>query len=249
MAGPSWSYTGNLNKGRDSHTATLLPSGKVLVAGGNDSNGTLNSAELYDPASGTWSVTGNLKTSRAFHTATLLPNGAVLVAGGFTCAPPPQTCSQLNSAELYDPSTGVWSNTGSLNTARDNHTATLLPGIASEEEPPTDRVLVAGGFLAGNVIGSAELYDLSTGTWSNTGNLNTSRVGHTASSLPDGKVLVAGGANQGDASLYSAELYDKDTGVWSSTGSLNTARQLHTATELRDGKVWPSEALLILDLV
>src|SRR5207247_543836 len=64
-AGPSWTNTGNLNTGRDSHTATLLPNGKVLVAGGNDSNGTLKSAELYDPATGTWNNAGNLNTSRA----------------------------------------------------------------------------------------------------------------------------------------------------------------------------------------
>ena len=63
------------------HTATLLPIGKVLVAGG--SNGSdLSSAELYDPASGTWTATGSLGTARSFHTATLLPNGKVLVAGG-----------------------------------------------------------------------------------------------------------------------------------------------------------------------
>src|SRR5207245_4264477 len=91
-ASPSWTFTGNLNTGRQFHTTTLLPNGKVLVAGGNGNNGTLKSAELYDPVTGTWSNIGNLNTDRAFHTATLLPNGKVLVAGGFSCAPPPAGC-------------------------------------------------------------------------------------------------------------------------------------------------------------
>ncbi len=73
--------TGSLATARADHTATLLPNGKVLVAGG--SSCVLASAELYDPASGTWTATGSLATARDLHTATLLPNGKVLVAGGF----------------------------------------------------------------------------------------------------------------------------------------------------------------------
>src|SRR5437762_2613104 len=79
----SWTPTGSLNTARDSHTATLLPNGMVLVAGGfGGVNGDLASAELYDPASGTWMGTGSLNAARTFHTATLLLNGMVLVAGG-----------------------------------------------------------------------------------------------------------------------------------------------------------------------
>ena len=73
--------TGSMATARCLHTATLLPNGKVLVAGGVD--GVLSSAELYDPASGTWSATGSMGTARDYHTATLLPNGQVLVAGGY----------------------------------------------------------------------------------------------------------------------------------------------------------------------
>ena len=108
-----WSATGSLGTARDDHTATLLPNGKVLVAGGENGSGALASAELYDPATGTWSATGSLATARDYHTATLLPNGKVLVAGGFNGS------GDLASAELYDPATGTWSATGSLATARD----------------------------------------------------------------------------------------------------------------------------------
>ncbi len=79
----TWHATGSLGTGRGMHTATLLPNGKVLVAGGGESVGASASAELYDPATGTWHATGSLGTARLGHTATLLPNGKVLVAGGW----------------------------------------------------------------------------------------------------------------------------------------------------------------------
>src|SRR5438034_1166083 len=115
----SWVPTGSLVTARARHTATLLPNGKVLVAGG--SNGpALSSAELYDPASGTWTATGSLGTARERPTATLLPSGKVLVAGGDDIGR-----TGLSSAELYDPASGTWTATGSLGTVRFRHTATL----------------------------------------------------------------------------------------------------------------------------
>src|SRR5262245_48112624 len=134
--GPSWSLTGSLFRARTGHTATLLANGKALVAGGyNDAAPPLNSEELYDPATGTWRSAGHLNSIRFGHTATLLPNGKVLVAGGANRFFPPPI-SVLNSAELYDPATGVWSITGALITGRSGHSATLLPN---------GKVLVTGG--------------------------------------------------------------------------------------------------------
>ena len=144
---PSWVTTGRLGTTRQFHTATLLPSGKVLVAGGEHNGSSLSSAELYDPATGSWSRTGRLGTARSFHTATLLPSGKVLVAGG------EGSSGSLNSAELYDPATGSWSSTGRLDTARSSHTATLLP---------SGKVLVAGGFGSSDFLSRAELYDPAT---------------------------------------------------------------------------------------
>jgi len=225
-AGPTWTLTGNLNGGRDSQTATRLQNGKVLVVGGNDSNGTLKTVELYDPATGMWSTTASLNTSSAFHTATLLPNGKVLVAGGYTCGPPPQTCDSLNSSELYDPATGTWTSTGNLNSARDSHVALLLHN---------GKVLVVGGDDNRN---GAEIYDPITGTWSVTGSFNLGRYAFTATLLVDGKVLLAGGSDAGREQVFaSADLYDPTTGSWSTTGSLLMARSDHTATLLQNGKV------------
>ena len=127
---PRWVPTGSMITPRYYHTATLLPSGKVLVAGGYDDNAApLNSAELYDPATGLWTATGNLGAARAVHTATLLPSGEVLVAGG------DNAITALSSAELYDSATGLWTRTSSMETPRGIHTATLLQ---------SGEVLVAG---------------------------------------------------------------------------------------------------------
>ena len=209
---------------RDLHTATLLPNGKTLVAGGFDGTNYLSSAELYDPATETWSSTGSLTTVSAQHTSTLLPSGQILVAGGFF------NSHALTSAELYEPAAGGWSGTGNMTMMRVRHTATLLPN---------GKVLVAGGYDADfNALIQAELYDPATGTWSTTGNMTTARVLQQATLLPSGKVLVEGGNNSnGTSFLTDAELYDPAAGTWSNTGSMTTARDQHTATLLANGKV------------
>ncbi|MGB7948946.1 MAG: kelch repeat-containing protein, partial [Candidatus Binatia bacterium] len=228
-----WNETGKLLAARYGHTATLLGNGTVLVAGGaNDAElfSFLASAELYEPNTGLWRSTGNMNAERYLHTATLLPNGKVLVAGGYNWL-----FQSLSDADLYDPAAGQWSGTGNLNTDRAGHTATLLPN---------GKVLVTGGYnVRGNrtdPLSSAELYDPVTGTWSVTGSLAIARSNHTATLLPSGKVLIAGGEVSGvfpSLSLNSAELYDPATGVWSVTASLNVPRRGHTATLLPDRTV------------
>jgi len=222
----TFSNTGSLVEGRFTHTATLLPNGKVLVAGGYNHLGVpVASAELYDPASGTWTATGNLGGARGYHTATLLPNGKVLVSGGRDALN-----VSLASAELYDPASGTWMATGSLATAHGFlHTATLLPN---------GKVLVVGG-RDGNehTLASAELYDPASGTWTATGSLATGHSQHTATLLVNGKVLVAGGANDTNSALRSVELYDPASGTWTVTGDLGIARRWYTAILLPNGKV------------
>jgi N-acetylneuraminic acid mutarotase len=226
----SWSATGSLATKRESHTATLLDDGKVLVVGGNVHLGLLDSAELYDPMTGVWRPTGSLNVAREFHAATRLADGRVLVVGGYS---QPNT---LASAELYDPRTETWSVTGSMATPRAMSTATLLSN---------GRVLVVGGvILGGQVIeslASAELYDPVTGEWTATGNLATGREDHTATRLADGSVIVVGGSHERDGEpievLNSAELYDPRSGAWTSAGTMSAARTSHTATLLASGEV------------
>ena len=122
----TWTATGSMSTARLKHTATLLPNSQVLVAGGVNSTGFITSAELYDPTTGKWTSTGSMTTARGDRTATLLPNGDVLVAGGLTNGNSSIGTACTATAELYDPSTGQWTTTGSMTTPRANHTATLL---------------------------------------------------------------------------------------------------------------------------
>ena len=223
QATASWSYTGNLNFARVNHTATLLPNGKVLVAGGSNYNpdgGVIKSAELYEPSTGIWSSTGNLNTSRYAHAATVLPNGKVLIIGGYSGRPP----NVLNTAELYDPADGTWSFTGNLTMPRAGwHTATLLL---------TGKVLVVGGIVDGDghTTNSADLYDPAAGAWISTGSLNSAGPLSTPMLLPNGKVIVVDGDR--------AEQYDPATGSWSITGSADPSSfSFFTAGLLRNGKV------------
>lgn len=205
---------------RESHTATLLPSGKVLVAGGYISSPLVTVEEYNSPAFGHWTMTGLLKTNRYHHTATLLPNGRVLVAGGTDPGAP--------SSEWYDPDSGHWTNTGNLNAEREYHTATLLP---------SGKVLVAGGYnTTQGKLSSAELFDPATALWSSISSMSTQRQDHTTTLLSNGKVLVAGGRNNINRPPI-AELFDPVTGTWTNTGSMVNPRYHHTATLLPNGKV------------
>jgi hypothetical protein len=216
-----WTDTGNLATAREYHTATLLPSGKVLAAAGLDGSIPLTDCEIFDPSTGVWTETGTLAFARSAHTATLLANGKVLVAGGAVVG------SLLSDCEIFDPSTGVWTRTGSLATARAVHTATLLQN---------GKVLVAGGVDGSNFLATCEIFDPSTGVWTVTGTLAFTRTAHTATLLANGKVLVAGGQND-SGTLSDSEIFDPSTGVWTETGSLAAARDSHTATLLPSGKV------------
>jgi N-acetylneuraminic acid mutarotase len=198
---------------RTGATATLLPSGRVLVAGGAN-----QSAELYDPSTGTWILTGSMNLARTNHTATLLPDGTVLVAGG----------NSSYIAEIYNPATGTWTPTGSMKNTRSFHTATLMQD---------GTVMVAGGY-DGISSASSEIYNPATGTWNLTpGNMTTGRVFHTATLLQNGMVLVTGGQNRQGTLLNTSELYNPATLTWTPTGILNAYRFNHTATLLQDGTV------------
>jgi N-acetylneuraminic acid mutarotase len=151
----------------------------------------------------------------------LLPNGKVLVAGSL-----PETAS----AQLYDPATGAWTTTGSMEAARSNHTATLLLN---------GQVLVAGGkgIDDNTILASAELYDPATGVWTATGSMNGHRSEHTATLLPNGQVLVAGFATTPYRKIARAELYDPASGSWTTTAKLLPLRYRHAAALLPNGTV------------
>lgn len=208
----SFERTGPMAGERNGHTATLLPNGDVLLAGGWGPGGVLASAETYDSDAGAFSPTGSMGVGRGGFTATALRDGRVLVAGGY------DGTRSIASAELYDPRTGAFAPTGRLRTPRSAHTAALLSD---------GRVLIAGGIDdRDRVLGSAELYDPRTGEFSRTGSMAAVRCKHAAVALRDGRALVLGGSDAADARAThaSAELWDPATGAFSPTGSMRQER-------------------------
>lgn len=167
---------------------------------------------------------GGLHEGRTDQTATRLPDGRVVVVGGLVLRPGAN--SALSSIETYDPMTRSFASTGSLTTARYDHTATDIGnGI----------LLIAGGRdTHGSPLGSAELYDSRSGVTVVTGAMSKPRSSAAAVLLDDGRVLIVGGDN-GAGALSSAEIYDPKTARFSRTGSL--ADGPVTATKMTDGRV------------
>ena len=218
---------GKMHELRASHTATLLPNGKVLVAGGFKKVRTydqvyFNSAELYDPKTKSFTAAGSLKVARCGHTATLLPNGKVLIAGG-------NNEQTLASAEVFDPQSKSFTLVGEMTVPRGGHTATLLKN---------GNVLIVGG--GSEAWQSAELFNPTRQRFEPTGGLAANRLGHTATLLPDGKVLIIGGTDSERRSskvFASAELYDPTKWKFTPTGNLTEVRYKHAAVPLQDGTV------------
>lgn len=186
--------TGNMAVARTGHSATLLPNGKVLIAGGTNPMTPVSDwvrAELYDSVSGTFTRTGDMTAPRTGAPATLLPNGRVLIAGCDLIRGPSLT------AELYDPETGSFAATGSMLNRRCGHTATLLSN---------GKVLIVGGWYPLNAHSAptfqpAELYDPSTGTFTPTADLMEAQA-DTATLLANGKVLVTSSILWGSGSRH-----------------------------------------------
>jgi hypothetical protein len=230
----TWAVTGSMRTARAEFIAVLLPSKKVLVAGGCTSynvNGCVavtTAAEVYDPTAGTWTSTGAMRAGRMAMTGTVLLNGKALIAGGQTAA-----SDALGSSELYNPATGTFSLTGRLITPRSGHTATLITRAGF--------VLMAGGENVNGVsISNAEFYNPVTGKYLATGNMPSVRQDHVAVLLRTGSVLVVGGNNVNSTTttvLASCAIYSPTTGKWTTTSSMKNARVDHTAILLSNGHV------------
>ena len=205
--------TSSLLSARTGHTATRLANGTVLIAGGDSGGGTV---EIFDPVSGTTTYgAGNLNTARSGHTATRLADGRVLVAGGSNNG------SALATTEIYDPSNGVFTASATMNSARWGQTATTLSD---------GRILFTGG----DAIGTAEIYDASTNSFSPTdAAMVSARSNHSSILMNDGRVFITGGEENN-----SAEIFNPADGTFTATGN-NMAhhRTRPTLRALPDGKI------------
>jgi len=242
-----------LPKARFYASVAPLPSGAVLIAGGNGVGTTcLNSAEIYNSSTGKFTATGSMTDAHCFaHTTTVLRNGEVLITGGED-----QTGNLVKTADMYDPASrkfdcsglgGVSTTTGycqnTLTDTRFLDTATLLTN---------GYVLIAGG-NDGSIVNTAELFNPFNGTFgcsalggfATTGFCNNtmtdSRENHTATLIVTGSnagdVLIAGGLDAAGIVQQTAELYSPATGNFTATGSMTHARYLHTATQLSTGDI------------
>ena len=222
----TWASTGSMQVPRywgAEHPNVTLADGKILAVGGFvccPYGEVSKEAETYDPLVGTWTATLPKATNASDPGFTaLLSNGEVLAAGGWTGIQPNN--KGVASAEVFDPATGIWTQTANMSIDRFSSAGTaLLNGQA----------LVAGGCDGGwgvcNLLETAEVYDPVSGQWFATGSMNAARQAHTAILLPDGRVLVAGGADNAGAPLSSAELYTPPPVVTLSNTSLTFGAQL-----------------------
>lgn len=227
---------GALNQARSGHTATVQSDGTVLIAGGQNMNGFLSTAEKFYPQTLLFGeLTAQLQTPRADQSATFLADGSVLSIGGRNAG------GVLDTAELYNPGTGQFSNiSGSPQIGKFGHTATaLLDG----------RVLIVGGQNV-DALDSSEEFDsqsvlLFKPSYNPTAGvfvilphaLSTPRWNHTATLLPDGRILISGGRND-SGYLSTAEVFDPSTESFTTLPAFQTVpRAGHTATLMPDGRV------------
>jgi hypothetical protein len=243
-------------------SATLLPSGMILIAGGFDANEkALKTAELFNPADGTFVATDNNMTDpRAFHVANLLLDGKVLLVSGLT----DNNGAESTTADIFDPTAGthgVFTASGSFPTPSAASASVLFPS-----GPLMGEVLITGGdggCASGNLCSSAisQLYNPVMDQFTFTASMNEVRINHTATLLQNGKVLITGGINvfatmgagkvngAGAATTFSssAELFDPTAitfacvgGPGSSGGckpTMTKTRAGHSATLLSNGTV------------
>ncbi len=209
-----------LSSSGTSGTATLLPSGEVLVTGGTTSQA---DAELYDPIADTWTATHGLVSPHTRGTLTVLASGDALLVGGDL----QQANPSAPSVEVYQRGPNQWISAGGLITARRNHSASLLPN---------GQILVIGGNAAAgaNALSSSEVYDPNTGRWKNGASMAVPHALHTATILPSDRILVVNGTDSGAS---SAELCDFTSPSVQVGGASLSARNASTYTLLPDGQI------------
>ena len=218
----AWQLAGQLGTGRTLHTSSLLStSGEVLVVGGYNDSGYLDSVEIYDPKVKATRQAAPMSTARHSHTAHALPDGDILVVGGYG------KTNYLPSVERYNANAATWASVAPMAEARIGHAATMLED---------GKLLVAGGYNNGGMVKSVELYDPALDLWSTVAEMSRARARHSATLLEDGSVVLAGGFD-GENALDLVERYDPESHLVSVEAPLQSARWFHGASALPDGQV------------
>ncbi len=215
-------------------SSSLLPDGRVLIVGGFPNANIDGKADggpppvagavVYDPESAAWKRIGEPPLSIGGHTATVLPDGKVLFVGA---------SGTSGAAMLFDPATSEFTKLAPPRSPRYFHTATLLD---------SGNVLIVGGTSQNappyTPMGQGEVFDPATQTFRTTAvGPVVARVFHTATKLPDGRVLLAGGIDMSGNPVSSAEVFVEENDRFVSENPLSQARAFHTATLLQNGSV------------
>jgi len=244
----SWQYTGPLNETRWLANLALLPNGTVLATGGQNQNvQALASCEIYNPSTGTWTETAPMSIPRQTHTITNLPDGRIVVTGGQINGDYDSPL-ETNSIEIFDPATNTWSDGGTMKTARQSHTATLLDdstilitgGYNAQGEVTTDS---SGAYIQTNYfLSSCEIYNPYTRTSVYVAPMHLGRHDHSAALLNTGEVLVEGGRIGGSDGTYlnEAEIYNPVNNTWRVIAPMAQARTIGCLTTFSDGTVLAS---------
>jgi Kelch motif len=228
-----WTQTDPLAQARWASASVLLHDGRVLVVGGSTGSSSYNAvatASIIDPSTGHWTEATDMLQPRAYAMAVTLADGSVLVAGGSRDGQP------LDTAERYNPDNGTWVAAGRMNLPRTQATLTLLPD---------GRALAVGGGIEGGpdwrTTASAEIFDPTTNTWTLAAPMSEARASQTATLLPDGEVLVAGGSTTyyGESGLVTAdaEIYNPKSNSWRAAAPMGHPRYVFGAVLLANGKV------------
>jgi len=215
----------NLSEKRASHSATLLPNGKVVIIGGMERNGVFfDTAEIFDPETNKFIVSkSKMNMARVGHTATLLPDGKILIVGGWSNRDTPEA-----SAEIYDSQADSFTAIRGINRKRSGQTATLLE---------SGKVLIAGGFDGKENLNDTEIYDPQNKTFTLGGKLSNARSAHSATMLADGRILLSGGEFSDRQISSSAEIYNPKTNSFAATGEMKSVRYKHDSILLKDRRV------------
>jgi Galactose oxidase, central domain len=224
--------SGSLAHPRNFPAVAEVPGGFLFAGGFNDASGSLVWAEIFHVDSGTFKATGKMASPRELFSATALPDGRVVVMGGLSAV----GLKVQATAEIYDPAAGVFSPGGALLHPRFGQATLYVPAVK--------RVLVVGGKTTGPggdvFVPEAEWFDPEAPAamaFTAAGALGTPRDRATASFLPDGRVIVAGGSNAKDGTLSSTEIFDPATSAFAAGPAMGTRRMAHAATPLGDGHI------------
>lgn len=229
-----WSDGEPMNHARWAQTTVALPDGKVMVVSGC-ADGYCSSFrptyEVYDPQLKTWSAHDLFLDGKYYGfgglDAVTFANKKILIAG----------VDNAGTSLLYNPQTDTWTKTGSLHTPR--YHAGYYPEAAffAITRLGDNGALVTGGKSGNTVLRSTESFDSTTNAWIEASDMIEARWHHTAITLPDGKILVAGGWNQDNQPLLTAELYDPTQNQWTKTGDLHHPHSHDVAVVLSNGQV------------